>query len=412
MKKTIGIGVAVLVLAMLFMLAAILYLYVLTNEGTGSADKQPAETPSAADTNERVFDEHSDEEETYDPEETITEDTVFYEGAFELPINGSTGFAGKKINILSTPESGAEALTELSAGAGFLILREQDAWWEVQKDGVTGWVRHESCFINLPDIIPSIRYNCTNTYNSRFNMPGSSIPNITGQQLYFGRAYNERLGREEYICGIVYSMAGKIYAAQQGALAEGDCIVVYEAFRPYSIQRQVATAMSDLINSDATLNSQVNANGWGLSWFISTGTSNHQRGCAMDVGLLNLTGTDYAQTGGYSYLQVVSPNYYDMPTPIHELSINAATFTYPVSSDSANAWRSANLSEGMKNCPGAQKLQRYCTDAGLTPLASEWWHFNDLNSLQTVGGSITGDFILTECYSVPPNMNSEMVMND
>jgi D-alanyl-D-alanine dipeptidase len=410
MKKTIGIGAAVLVLAMLVMLAAILYLYVLTNKGEGTNQQQPEETSPAAYEDDSSNNEYSGEEDGSTPEQP--RGMVFYEGRFELPLGGSTGFAAKNMNLLATPDTGAESLKELSAGAGFLILRERDDWWEVQKDGVTGWVRHESCFINLPDIIPSIRYNCTNTYNSRFNMPGSGIPEITGKQLYFGRTENPRLGRDEYICGVMYSMADKIYAAQHSALAEGDCIVLYEAFRPYSVQRQVATAMANLINSDATLNNQINVNGWGLSWFISTGTSNHQRGGAMDVGLLNLTSTDYAQTGGYSFLQVVSPNYYDMPTPIHELSINAATFTYPVSSDSASAWKSAALSDGMKNFPAAQKLQRYCTDAGLTPLASEWWQFNDLDTLKTVGGGIAGDFILTECYSVPPDRDSEMVFND
>jgi D-alanyl-D-alanine dipeptidase len=121
----------------------------------------------------------------------------------------------------------------------------------------------------------------------------------------------------------------------------------------------------------------------------------------MDVGLLSLTSTEYAETGGYSFLQVVSPNYYEMPTPIHELSINAVTFTYPVSTDSS-AWRNATLSQGMKDYSAAVKLQRFCTEAGLTPLASEWWHFNDLETLNTVGGSVGGDFILTECYSMPP----------
>jgi D-alanyl-D-alanine dipeptidase len=224
-------------------------------------------------------------------------------------------------------------------------------------------------------------------------MPGSSIPGITGETLYFGRTFNERLNKEEYICGVMYSMAGKIQQAQRNALAEGDSIVIYEAFRPYSVQRKVAAAMSDLISTDTTLNRLINSGGWELTWFISTGISNHQRGGAMDVGLLNLTNTEYAETGGYSYLQIISPNYYEMPTPIHELSINAVTYTSP---------GSTTLSQGMKDYPAAVKLQRFCTDAGLSPLASEWWHFNDQETLNAIGGSVGGDFILTECYSIPP----------
>jgi len=49
---------------------------------------------------------------------------------------------------------------------------------------------------------------------------------------------------------------------------------------------------------------------------------------------------------------------------------------------------------------GALRLQGYCTDAGMTPLASEWWHFNDLdaqNIVRTTSGN--GKFWLDGCVS-------------
>ena len=42
--------------------------------------------------------------------------------------------------------------------------------------------------------------------------------------------------------------------------------------------------------------------------------------------------------------------------------------------------RQAELSASMAASEPARGLQRYCTGAGLTPLASEWWHFNDLEA--------------------------------
>ena len=45
-------------------------------------------------------------------------------------------------------------------------------------------------------------------------------------------------------------------------------------------------------------------------------------------------------------------------------------------------------------------LRTYCTDAGLTPLASEWWHFNDLdaqNKVRMTSGN--GKFWLDGCVS-------------
>ena len=48
-------------------------------------------------------------------------------------------------------------------------------------------------------------------------------------------------------------------------------------------------------------------------------------------------------------------------------------------------------------------LQRYCTGAGLTPLASEWWHFNDLEAYFQVQDNLgQGDFTITSTHSSAP----------
>ena len=92
-----------------------------------------------------------------------------------------------------------------------------------------------------------------------------------------------------------------------------------------------------------------------------------------------------------------------MPTAIHELSMAAATFTQPVGQHSDTAWRRATLSPTMAANKPALALQRYCTEAKLTPLASEWWHFNDLQAFNEVGSySSKGDYVITECLSMAP----------
>ena len=51
----------------------------------------------------------------------------------------------------------------------------------------------------------------------------------------------------------------------------------------------------------------------------------------------------------------------------------------------------------------ALKLREFCTQAGFSPLASEWWHFNDLTTKNTVGERYTTDpFYLDTCLSVVP----------
>ena len=100
---------------------------------------------------------------------------------------------------------------------------------------------------------------------------------------------------------------------------------------------------------------------------------------------------------GCPFVQVTGEEY-AMPSAMHELSSAAACFTGPVTSNSATAWKRATASASMTD--GARRLQSYCTNAGMTPLASEWWHFNDLdaqNKVRMTSGN--GKFWLDGCVS-------------
>ena len=106
--------------------------------------------------------------------------------------------------------------------------------------------------INLPDVIPSIIYDATNTYSSRFVSCGKTIDGITGEALYAGNdVYNHRLDQTEFMMPVLYSMAPRLCAAQQAALKEGNTLVLYEAYRPHETQRKVADAMWALTRKDA-----------------------------------------------------------------------------------------------------------------------------------------------------------------
>ncbi|MDR2166305.1 MAG: hypothetical protein LBE35_00465, partial [Clostridiales bacterium] len=172
------------------------------------------------------------------------------EGPFELPINGATGWAGVSIPLRNYPDDTAFFARALTAGTAFTIVQEYEDWWYIYLfGGDSGWVRHEACFINLPDIIPSIIYNISNAAISVKVSSGYGIPTITGRQLYHARSFNSRLDREEFIVPILYSTAFKVYAAQQNALNDGNALVIYEAFRPRSTQRAVAENLRVLMSS-------------------------------------------------------------------------------------------------------------------------------------------------------------------
>ncbi len=296
------------------------------------------------------------------------------------------------------PYEGAVAVLE--PGTPFTILQEEGEWWQVTAGADTGWIEHRYCLINLPDVIPTIVNNATNSTASWVVSRGSELPGVTGKALYSCRTYNPRLGREEYLMPVLYTMAKHICQAQQAALAEGNTLVLYETYRPYETQRAVVRAVQTLASTDEQVKAGISTAPWNIAWFISTGISNHQRGFAIDVSLAKVEDAQIKWYGRYSCVQVQTWEEYDMPTAIHELSMAAATFTEPVASLSGTAWKSAELTPAMKASESAQALQRYCTQAHLTPLASEWWHFNDLEAYNQIRENMsTGGYQITRCLS-------------
>lgn len=328
------------------------------------------------------------------------------------PASSAAAEAGASAPPTATPAPSPSptegALAALSPGTAFVVLRESGEFWQVEcvwkGHQITGWLEHRYCMVNLPDVLPSMVYNATNTYDSQFRACGQSLEGITGQALYgAGKTYNPRLGEDEFLMPVLYSMAVRLCAAQRAALAEGNTLVLYEAYRPREAQQQVVRAMQRLLSQQPGLKEQILGKNWELSWFISTGISNHQKGYAVDVSLARISAAETRQTGGYRYLRVTEYQLYDMLTPIHELSCSAAIFTAPVNSYSATLWKSAEQTPAMAGSAPAQGLQGYCTGAGLTPLASEWWHFNDLNTYQRISDNQgTGGFTITQCLSRTP----------
>ena len=296
----------------------------------------------------------------------------------------------------------ADALAMLAPGTAFTVLGESGEWWLVSSDEGRGWIEHRYCLVNLPDVVPSMIYNATNSYASLFVSCGKDLPRVTGCALYPGAKRNGRLGRDEFMMPMLYAMAKDVCRAQRSALAEGNTLVLYEAYRPYETQRTVVEALGALCKKDAEVRAAVSDPPWNSSWFIANGYSNHQRGFAMDVSLAKITRAEVRSLDGYEYVNALEYEEYEMPTPIHELSRAAATFTAPVATFSRTAWRSAEMTDAMAGNRPALALQRYCTDTGdMAPLASEWWHFNDLSARESVLDHLSsGGYLIRECRSV------------
>ena len=316
----------------------------------------------------------------------------------ELPVVGATGWAGARIELRHSPvfvDDEEHPPSILAPGQVFVILIEWGDWWYVRlPNDEEGWVNHGACFINLPDVIPSMVFNITNASGSIKVSGEYEIPGITNVSLYNAFSFNHRFGRNMYIVPALYATAKRLFNVQQAALENGETLVVYEVFRPHSTQQQVVSRLNDLMRVNSNVRSALNAYPWSPTWFISHGVSSHQRGAAIDVNLARVVSYEISYTADFvhGFRRVLTYVPHPMPTRMHDLHPNAATFVRPGSN---------TFTDSMTE--GAKLLHGYFTRNGFSPLASEWWHFNDTRGVELARSfNITGGFYTESIMSFPP----------
>ncbi|MCL2387676.1 MAG: SH3 domain-containing protein [Defluviitaleaceae bacterium] len=331
---------------------------------------------------------------------------VFYwerGGNLELPVTGATGWAATNLVLRAGASTNSARVADLSAGNGFTILDAQTGWWYVRlPNGTTGWVDNRRCFINLPDVLPSIIYNNTNATASVFSSSGFFLPGVTGYQLYQARAYNPRLGREEYIVPAMYALAQALFIVQQAALSNNETIIIYEVYRPHSAQRNVATSLNLLMADNAFVRDAIVYSPWSVGNFISQGVSNHQRGAAVDASIATVNEMEIAQIGEFSYLRITSYSRMHAGSAMHELSPWSAVVDSP-GGVSASAVLAGTVRWSEAVTDGVINMQRYFAAAGFRPLSSEWWHFDHVQSINIANSvGISGNFYTETIYSILP----------
>ena len=315
-------------------------------------------------------------------------------GEFELPVAGTTGYGVIDLMVRAADDPKSDNWGTIPAGTAFTILEEGNTRFKIlTQNGNTGWVSKAHTMVNLPDLIPSIRYNATNSYDSRYRSCGKSLPGVTGKSFYTGKTENAKLGYEEYNIPVLFGMARKIAAAQVAALADNRTLVIYEGFRPLEVQQAVNVGLGALMETDAAVNRAVAGSGWGKGWFIAKSVSNHQKGFAIDTSLGEVTEWKVCEIDGRAVKIPVGYTEMAMPTEMHELSPAAASMAYGVNSLSATAWKSVPMAKSMTDA--AKALRTYCVNAGMSPLASEWWHMNDLDARAATNAAGTGNFRIT-----------------
>ena len=123
------------------------------------------------------------------------------------------------------------------------------------------------------------------------------------------------------------------------------------------------------MNSNSTVRNGINSKGYGQSWFLARNLSAHNTASAVDI--------------------TIKGQENNMPSVMHELSTKAIKYE-----EASNAMKGKPFSEHAKHyaktmTASAARLDKYMTDAGLEDLASEWWHFQDTATHNTIS-SLTG----------------------
>jgi D-alanyl-D-alanine dipeptidase len=110
----------------------------------------------------------------------------------------------------------------------------------------------------------------------------------------------------EFVVPALYSSSIKLAQVQSAALADGNTIVLYEAFRPHETQMSIVQNLRDLMGSNQTVRNTINSNGWSEGWFVAQSRSSHQRGSALDVSLARVIAMEIENLGGYEYTRITA----------------------------------------------------------------------------------------------------------
>ncbi|OJF96985.1 SH3 domain-containing protein [Alkalibacterium sp. 20] len=349
------------------------------------------------------------EEENSSREEPTEQTVVSYEdSSFELPVLGAGGYTSVETMLHESATKDSAVFDTLPAGNPFYVLEEQGNWWRIHTNNQEGWIDNSLVLVNLPDVIPSIIYDNPNNYASTFRSSFMDIPGITGEKLYEGHGYNERLGKEEFIMPIIYSTAKKIAEAQQAALENDETLVVMETYRPYSVQQLVNEQLSALAEEDDNIRGGLTEEPWTMNWFINGGVSNHQRGLAVDVTLASISSMEDRIIDNYIVPQITEYSVYEMYSPIFELSTAAAMLIRPIAARNRVEWQDIPYQDHVNE--EAIRLEAYMFEADMIPIASEWWHFNDIDVLEEFEEELgEGGFYLEMLLNQLPSMVEDAV---
>ena len=257
-----------------------------------------------------------------------------------------------------------EVAGTVETGTAFCVLEEKDGMFGIGIGGEVCYIDSNYCLINLPEYMGDLcSYKITNSYSSRYMMHEFELPGMTGR-VTAGYGYVKQ-SDGSYLVPLLYPTAQKLIVAAQSAIDQGYKLKIYDAFRPNVATREMYSLAQKMLNeylpektyTGASISSlrlpaedpttltygEVMLGGYSLTYYVAQGRSNHNLGIALDLTLEKLEDGKEVR----------------MQTSMHDLSQYS----------------------GLKyNTKSARTLAEIMKGAGFTTLVSEWWHFNDFDS--------------------------------
>ncbi len=274
-----------------------------------------------------------------------------------------------------------QEVTKVETGKAYCVLAEEQGMFQVLTPEGQVYIDSDYCMINLPEYLGELcAYKITNSYNSKYLVHEYEMPRISGTVV---KGYEDiKLADGSYLVPLLYPTAQLLRRAALTARDHGYRLKIYDAYRPNVATVRLYDRMEGMIDDpipDKTYTGKkvqleevedpalltyrfvMTNNEWPLNNFLAKGTSKHNLGIAVDLTLESLDdGTEVK-----------------MQTSMHDLS-----------------WYSCRK----RNNDSARILSQIMTSVGFSPLSSEWWHFNDLETRDRLDLSAVKNGFNCECW--------------
>ena len=270
----------------------------------------------------------------------------------------------------------------------FCVLGLENEMFRIRFGDGFGYIDSNRCLINLPELLGDLcLYDIANSTRSLYMAHEYELPSVTGTVIVGYE--NVQLSTGEQLVPLLYPTALRLGKAAVVAIEQGYKLKIYDAYRPQEAtialydqaiglkdqpipeQTYTGKVMDDLPVLTPSPDGTVPVLTYGqlmtdfgrytMNYFLAAGKSGHNKGIAIDLTLTDLvTGEDL-----------------QMQTSMHDLS-----------------W----YSELKRNNDNAKTLAAIMKSVGFSGLISEWWHFNDLEAMNTYQPPYQKAGVSAECW--------------